>query len=152
VGEDRRLRPVRQLQLGQQPGHVGLGLVLSAVGAGAATGVLAVIPDPVNWTGSGHALLVAIAAGAAFAVTGAGIGAAVGNSPAALTGTYITVLAVLPIVQQVKPAIAEKLDPASAVVTLAAQGWSWTPVLVIAGWVVVATVAGALLTRRRAVS
>jgi ABC-2 type transport system permease protein len=129
-----------------------LGLALAGLGTGAAAGVLAVMPDPVNWASAGRAAVVAIAAGAAFAVTGAGIGAAVGNSPAALTGTYIAVLAVLPIVQQTKPAIAEKLDPATAVVMLADQDWSWTPALVIAGWVVVSTAAGALLTRRRAVS
>jgi ABC-2 type transport system permease protein len=146
------LVPQRGRVLAAKVGAMALmGLVLSAVGSGAATGVLAVIPDPVDWTGAGRALLVAIAAGAAFAVTGAGIGAAVGNSPAALTGTYITVLAVLPIVQQVKPAIAEKLDPATSVVMLAAQGWTWTPILVIAGWVTVSTVAGAVLTSRRPV-
>jgi hypothetical protein len=129
-----------------------IGTVIGAVGAGAAVAVLAVAPDSVGWLAADRAVVVAVVAAAALAVTGAGIGALVGNSPAALTGTYLTVLGVLPIVQTMKPEIAEKLDPASAVVTLAAQGVTTTPVLVLAGWVVVSTVAGALVTRRRAVS
>jgi hypothetical protein len=94
---------------------------------------------------------VAVVAGAAFAVIGAGIGAALGNSPAALTGTYLTVLGVLPILQAFKPEIAEKIDPVTSVVEIAQFGWSTTPVLVIAGWVVVSTAVGAAVTRRRAV-
>jgi hypothetical protein len=129
-----------------------MGAVIGAIGAGAATGVLAVAPDSVAWLAADRALAVAIVGAAAFAVTGAGIGALVGNSPAALTGTYLIVLGVLPIVATMKPEVAEKLDPATSLVNLAAQGVTATPVLVIAGWVVVSTVAGALITRRRAVS
>jgi hypothetical protein len=129
-----------------------IGTVIGAVGAGAAVAMLAVVPESVDWLAADRAVVVAVVAAAAFAVTGAGIGALVGNSPAALTGTYLTVLGVLPIVQTMKPEIAEKLDPASAVVTVASQGVTTTPVLVVAGWVVISTVAGALVTRRRAVS
>jgi hypothetical protein len=86
-----------------------------------------------------------------MAVTGAGIGAALGNSPAALTGTYLTVLGVLPILQAFKPEIAEKLDPASSIVNLTQFGVTATPVLVLVGWVVVSTTLGAVVTRRRAV-
>ena len=37
-----------------------------------------------------RAMATVAVAGAAFAVTGAGIGAALGNAPAALTGLYLT--------------------------------------------------------------
>jgi ABC-2 type transport system permease protein len=111
-----------------------------------------VIPDPIGWTGIGRAFIVAVGAGAAIAVTGAGIGAALANTPAALTGTYLTVLGVMPVLAAFKPEIAEKIDPASSIVNLA-QGYSTTtPILVIAGWVVVSTVAGTVISRRRAVS
>jgi ABC-2 type transport system permease protein len=58
---------------------------------------------------------------------GAGIGAAVGNAPAALTGISLTVisltvLGILPIMQTVKPDIVEKLDPAGAMITIALHG------------------------------
>jgi hypothetical protein len=129
-----------------------MGAVLAAADAALSTAMLWVIPDPVAWTGIGRSFLVVVAAGAAFAVVGTGIGAALGNSPAALTGTYLTMLGVMPILAVFKPAWSEKLDPVSSVVNLA-QGFSTTtPALVITGWVVVATVAGALITRRRAVS
>ena len=85
-------------------------------------------------------------------IVGAGIGAAVGNSAAALTGTYLTVLGILPVLNSVEPEIASKLDPASAIVTLAQHGAATTPIAVIAGWVVVSTIAGVLITRRRAVA
>jgi len=129
-----------------------LGAGLAAVGAALTTGMLWVIPDPIGWTGIGRAFIVAVGAGAAIAVTGAGIGAALANTPAALTGTYLTVLGVMPVLAAFKPEIAEKIDPASSIVNLA-QGYSTTtPILVIAGWVVVSTVAGTVISRRRAVS
>jgi ABC-2 type transport system permease protein len=129
-----------------------MGAALAAVDAALSTAMLWLIPDPVAWTGIGRSFLVVVAAGAAFALVGAGIGAALGNSPAALTGTYLTMLGVMPILAVFKPAWSEKLDPVSSVVNLA-QGFSTTtPALVITGWVVVATVAGAVITRRRAVS
>lgn len=128
-----------------------LGLVLAAVGAALTTAMLWAIPDPIGWTGIGRAFLVAVCAGAAIAVTGAGIGAALANTPAALTGTYLTVLGVMPILAAFKPKIAEKIDPASSIVNLA-QGYSTTtPILVLTGWVVISVVAGVLITRRRAV-
>jgi ABC-2 type transport system permease protein len=131
---------------------VALGAGLAAVGAALTTGMLWAIPDPIGWTGIGRAFIVAVGAGAAIAVTGAGIGAALANTPAALTGTYLTVLGVMPVLAAFKPEIAEKIDPASSIVNLA-QGYSTTtPILVIAGWVVVSTVAGTVISRRRAVS
>ena len=129
-----------------------LGLVLAGLGVGAAVGALALFTSGVVWTFAAQAVIAAIASGAAFAVIGAGIGAAMGNSAAALTGSYLTMLGILPVVNSVKPEIAEKLDPAGAIVTLAQHGPAATPILVITGWVVVSTVAGALITRRRAVA
>ncbi|TFV86683.1 hypothetical protein E4P40_12660 [Blastococcus sp. CT_GayMR20] len=75
-----------------------------------------------------------------------------GNSAAALTGGYLTLLGVLPVVSNVKPEIAEKLDPAASIVTLAQHGAAVTPIAVITGWVLISTVAGMLITRRRAVA
>ncbi len=129
-----------------------LGLVLAAVGVGLAVGTMAVVTPGVIWFAAVQAVTAVIASGAAFAVIGAGIGAAVGNSAAALTGTYLTVLGVLPVLSSVKPEISEKLDPASSIVTLAQHGAATTPILVIAGWVVVSTIAGIVVTRRRAVA
>ncbi len=129
-----------------------LGLVLAAVGVGLAVGTLALVTPGVVWFAAGQAVTAVIASGAAFAVIGAGIGAAVGNSAAAMTGTYLTVLGILPVVNSVKPEIAEKLDPASSIVTLAQQGAATTPIAVIAGWVIVSTIAGVLITRRRSVA
>jgi ABC-2 type transport system permease protein len=128
-----------------------LGTVFAAVSVALSTAILTTVPE-VAWSNTGQAVVTVIASGAAFAVLGAGIGAAVGNSPAALTGTYLTVLGILPVVSGLKPEIGEKLDPAAAIVTIAEHGPSATPVLVITGWVVVSTVLGTLITRRRAVS
>ena len=127
------------------------GAAFAAVGAALTSAVLWAIPDPVDWTGIGRSFAVAVAAGAAFAVIGAGIGAALGNSPAALTGTYLVVLGVFPLLQAFKPAIAEKVDPVVSVVMIAQMGWSATPALVITGWTVVSTLAGAYVTGRRSV-
>jgi ABC-2 type transport system permease protein len=129
-----------------------LGLVLAAVGVGLAVGALAAFTPDVDWTAAGQAVTAVIPSSAAFAVIGAGIGAAVGNSAAAMTGTYLTVLGVLPVVNSVKPEIAEKFDPASAIVTLAQHGAATTPITVIVGWVIVSTIAGIVVTRRRAVA
>ncbi|UOY00416.1 ABC transporter permease subunit [Blastococcus sp. PRF04-17] len=129
-----------------------LGLVLAAVGVGLAVGTLAVVTPDVVWFAAGQAVIAVIASGAAFAVIGAGIGAAVGNSAAAMIATYLTVLGILPVVNSVKPEIAEKLDPASSIVTLAQHGAATTPIVVISAWVVISTIAGIVITRRRSVA
>jgi hypothetical protein len=129
-----------------------LGLVLAGIGAAGAVGALAAFTSGVAWAGTGTALAAVIAGGAAFAVIGAGIGAAVGNSAAAMTGTYLTLLGVLPVLNSVQPDVAEKLDPASSIVTAAQHGVSATPIAVIAGWVVLSTIAGIVVTRRRSVA
>ena len=129
-----------------------LGLVLSSIGVGLASGALALFTADVSWFMAGRAVVTVILSGAAFAVIGAGIGATVGNSAAAMTGTYLTVLGILPVVSSVKPEISEKLDPASAIVVLAQTGAATTPIAVITGWVLVSTIAGIVVTRRRSVA
>ena len=130
-----------------------LGLVLAAVSAALSVAALATIPpDMIAWDYAARGVLTVIGSGAAFAVIGAGIGAAVGNAPAALTGSYLFMLGVLPLVSAAKPEIAEKLDPTGAMVTIAQHGVSTTPVLVIVGWAVAAGVVGTLVTRRRPVA
>jgi ABC-2 type transport system permease protein len=128
-----------------------LGLGLAAVGMAGATAALLIAPD-VAWAHAGWAVGGGVLAGAAFAVIGAGIGAAVGNPPAALTGTYLTVLGIFPVLQSVRPDVSEKLDPASAIVSFALGSDRALAVTVVAGWLVLSTVAGTLITRRRAVS
>ncbi len=130
-----------------------LGLVLATVSAALSLAALATIPpDMIAWDHAARGVLTVIGAGAAFAVMGTGIGAAVGNAPAALTGTYLFMLGVLPLVSAAKPEIAEKLDPTGAMIAIAQHGVSTAPVLVIAGWAVVAAVLGTLITRRRPVA
>jgi hypothetical protein len=129
-----------------------LGMVLAAVGVGLAVGTMALVTPGVVWFAAWQAVTAVIASGAAFAVIGAGIGAAVGNSAAALTGTYLTVLGVLPVLNSVRPEIASKLDPAASIPELAMHGASTTPIAVITGWVIVSTIAGMLITRRRSVA
>ena len=68
-----------------------------------------------SWDGAGRAFLMVAVAGAAFALIGAGVGAAVGNTPAALTGIYLLDLGVLPVLQTVKPELADKIDPGNAI-------------------------------------
>ena len=130
-----------------------LGAVVAAVSTAATVGVLAVAPvGDLSWDGVPLAFGVVVAAGAAFAVIGAGIGAAVANSPAALTGTYLALLGVMPVLRLSQPGLAERTDPVDAVLGLATGHGGTTQVLVLTGWVVVSTVAGAVVTRRRAVA
>ena len=60
-----------------------------------------------------------VAAGAAFAVTGAGVGAAVANAPAALTALYLAVLGVMPVRRPFQPEIAAKPDLNGSILPLA---------------------------------
>jgi ABC-2 type transport system permease protein len=129
-----------------------LGLMLAGLGVGLAVGAMAAFTPGVVWFAATQAVIAVIAAGAAFAVIGAGIGAAVGNSAAAMTGTYLTFLGILPLISTVKPGFAEKVDPAAAIQELAQHGASVTPIAVITGWVIVSTIAGAVITRRRSVA
>ncbi len=129
-----------------------LGAALAAVSVGTSAAMMALGGGDLDWTGAGRVVGVIVAGGAAFAVIGAGIGAAVTNAPAALTGTYLVVLGVLPVVSLVRPALSEKLDPTSALVDLAQGAATTTPLLVLAGWLVLSAVAGTVVTVRRAVA
>jgi hypothetical protein len=130
-----------------------LGALIAAVSSGITAAVLAVAPigNP-TWDGVPLAMGVAVAAGAAFAVIGAGVGAALGNTPAALTGLYLTMLGAMPVLRLARPEIAAKVDPVDGTLSMAFGYDTTTPAIVLAGWVVVAVVAGAAVTRRRAVA
>jgi ABC-2 type transport system permease protein len=127
-----------------------MGAVLGAVSTALTSGVLAVMVDGASWDGAGRAMVVAVVAGAAFAVVGAGTGAAFANTPAALTSLYLVLLGVIPLVSGFKPEIAEKVDPAGAVLNLGQGEQTTQSVLILVGWVVVPAVAGWVLTHRRA--
>jgi ABC-2 type transport system permease protein len=128
-----------------------LGAAFTAVAVALAAGAVAVMEDGIAWDGAGQAFLAVIGAGAAFAVTGAGVGAALANSPASLTGLYLVILGVMPVLHNTKPEIAEKVDPSNAVLNLAQGQETTTSVAILAGWAVVSLTAGAILTHRRAV-
>ncbi|SFT91781.1 hypothetical protein SAMN05660657_03890 [Geodermatophilus amargosae] len=129
-----------------------LGATAAAVALALSAAVLAGMVDGASWDGAGRAAAVLVAAGAALALTGAGVGAALANTPAAMTTLYMVILGVLPLARTFKPEVGSKLDPAEAVLNLS-QGHAETQsVLVLTGWVVVSLVAGAVVTRRRAVA
>ena len=130
-----------------------LGAVLAALSTAAATAVLALaLGSALTWGGALLAMGTVVAAGAAFAVIGAGVGAMVANVPAALTSLYLVVLGVMPVLSTVQPKVAgepgpERRDP------VAGPGAGLGPGRrILVGWVVVTTVAGTLLTRRRQVA
>jgi ABC-2 type transport system permease protein len=129
-----------------------LGAALAALAVVTSTAVLAAtLGSDLSWTGTPGAMVTVVAAGAAFTVTGAGVGAALGNSPAALTSLYLVLLGVLPVVRGVQPQIGDRIDPVNATLALAVDGPSTTYITILVGWVVVSTAAGAVLTRRRPV-
>lgn len=105
-----------------------------------------------SWAGTGVAIAATIGAGAALTVVGAGIGAAVGNAPAALTGTYLVLLVAINVLNVAKPSWGKHVDPLSAVFDLVEGDAAARPVAVLAGWVLATAAAGIIVTRRRAVS
>jgi ABC-2 type transport system permease protein len=130
-----------------------LGAAFAAVSAAASLVVIAVVgTDDLNWDGWVQATVVTVAAGAVFAVIGAGIGAATANTTAALTVLYLLILGVLPLVRVGKPELGDAVDPAYAVMLLG-QGWGeqTRSILILTGWTVVSCVAGWILTHRRPV-
>jgi len=129
-----------------------MGAVFGAISTALTTGVLyLMVGDSTSWDGAGRAMTAAVVACVAFAVTGAGTGAAFANTPAALTSLYLVLLGVIPLLSGFKPEIAEKIDPANAVLNLG-QGQSQTQsIVILAAWVVIPAVAGWILTHRRAV-
>ena len=145
--------PSRSKVVGAKVAAVALmGAVIAAVAIAASAAMLAIGPigEP-SWAGVPMAMAVAVGAGAAFAVIGAGVGAAMANTPAALTTLYLTVLGGMPALRLIEPEIAAKLDPTDAVLQLAIGNGTTSNVLTLVGWVVVTTVIGTIVTRRRAV-
>jgi ABC-2 type transport system permease protein len=128
-----------------------IGAVLAAVAVALSAGVVAVLADGAVWDGLGRVLVVDVVAGAAFAVIGAGVGAALANTPGSLTGLYLVVLGVLPVLRSFKPVLVQHIDPTEAVLNLAQGSHQTLSITILAVWVAVATVAGAVMTRRRAV-
>jgi hypothetical protein len=146
------LEPRRGRVMLAKAGAVALmGAVVSLVAAGISSLVLVMMEPSASWDGAGRALLMVAVAGATFALIGSGVGAAVGNTPGALTGIYLLDLGVLPVLQTVKPALADKIDPGNAVLSLAQGHQQALSITILAVWVGVALTAGALMTRRRAV-
>ena len=128
-----------------------IGAVVAAVAAGLSSGVLALMEPSASWSGAGRAIAMIAVAGAAFTLIGAGVGAALGNTPGALTGVYLVNLGVLPLLEAFKPSLAQKIDPGNAVLDLAQGTHTAQSVTILAAWVTAALVAGAVMTRRRAV-
>jgi hypothetical protein len=146
------LEPRRGRVLAAKAAAVALmGAVVAAVAASLSAGVLAVMEPSASWSGGGRAVAMIALAGAVFALIGAGTGAAVGNTPGALTGIYLLDLGLLPMLQVFKPALADKIDPGNAVLELAQGSHQAQSITILAVWVGVALVAGTVMTRRRAV-
>jgi ABC-2 type transport system permease protein len=121
-----------------------LGAAIATVVAASTLAVAALGTGPgFSWAGTGVAIAATI---------GAGIGAAVGNAPAALTGTYLVLLVGMSILSGAKPAWGKRVDPLSAVFDLVEGDAAARPIAVLAGWVLVTAAAGIAVTRRRAVS
>jgi ABC-2 type transport system permease protein len=128
-----------------------LGAAISAVVVGTTYAVAAVGAD-FSWDGAGIAAIATVGAGAALTVVGTGIGAAIGNAPAALTGTYLVLLVGMTVLNSAKPDWGKKVDPLSAMFDLIQGDATTRPIAVLAGWLVAAAVAGVVVTRRRAIS
>jgi hypothetical protein len=128
-----------------------LGAAISAVVVGSTFAVAAIGAD-FSWTGAGAAAVATVGAGAALTVVGAGIGAAIGNAPAALTGTYLVLLVGMTVLDGAKPAWGKHVDPLAAMFDLVEGDATTRPIAVLAGWLVVSAIAGIAVTRRRAIS
>jgi len=128
-----------------------MGAVIGAMAAGLSALLLVVMEPSASWDGGGRAILLVAVAGAVFALIGAGVGAAVGNTAGALTGIYLLDLGLLPVLQIVKPELADKIDPGNAILSLAQGDHQALSVTILAVWVGVALIAGTVMNRRRAV-
>jgi ABC-2 type transport system permease protein len=147
------LEPRRGRVMAAKSGAVALmGAAVAVVAAGLSALLLLVMEPSASWDGSARAIGMVAVAGAVFALIGAGVGAAVGNTPGALTGIYLLDLGILPVLQVVKPEIADKIDPGNAVLELAQGNHQALSITILAVWVGVSLVAGTLMTRRRQVS
>jgi len=128
-----------------------MGAVIALVATGLSALVLLAMESSASWDGAGRAVLMVAVAGAVFALIGAGVGAAVGNTPGALTGFYLLELGVLPTLQVVKPEVADKIDPGNAILDLAQGAHQALSIIILAVWVGASLVAGAVMNHRRAV-
>jgi ABC-2 type transport system permease protein len=128
-----------------------MGAVVAAAAAGMSALLLLVMEPSASWEGGLRAILFVAVGGAVFALIGAGVGAAVGNTPGALTGIYLLDLGLLPVLQIVKPELADKIDPGNAILELAQGDHQALSVTILAVWVGVALVAGTVMNQRRAV-
>jgi ABC-2 type transport system permease protein len=130
-----------------------LGATIATVVVGSIYAVTALgAADGFSWQGAGMAAVAAVATGAVLTVVGAGIGAAVANAPAALTGTYLVLLVGMTILNGVRPEWGRNVDPLAATFNLIGQDGGTRSVAVLAGWLLASTVAGTVVTRRRAIS
>lgn len=130
-----------------------LGAAIATVVVGSVYAVAAVGAEPgFSWQGAVPAAVATVATGAVLTVVGAGIGAAVANAPAALTGTYLVLLVGMTILNGAQPEWGRNVDPLAATFNLIGQDGGARSVAVLAGWVLMSTVAGALVTRRRPIS
>jgi hypothetical protein len=146
------LEPRRGRVLAAKAGAVALmGAVTAAVATGISALLIVALEPNASWDGGGRAMLMVVVAGATFALIGAGAGAALGNTAGALTGIYLLNLGLLPVLQTVKPALADKIDPGNAILELAQGTHQALSVTILAVWVGVAVIAGTVMTRRRAV-
>jgi len=146
------LEPRRGRVMAAKSGAVALmGAAVAVVAAGLSALLLLVMEPSASWDGSARAIGMVAVAGAVFALIGAGVGAAVGNTPGALTGIYLLDLGILPVLQVVKPEIADKIDPGNAVLELAQGNHQALSITILAVWVGVALLAGTVMNRRRAV-
>jgi len=128
-----------------------MGAGIAVVAAGLSALLLAVMEPSASWDGGARAIAMVAVAGAVFSLIGAGVGAALGNTPGALTGFYLVELGLLPALQVFKPEVADKMDPGNAILSLAQGDHQALSVTILAVWVGVALIAGAVMNQRRAV-
>jgi ABC-2 type transport system permease protein len=146
------LEPRRGRVMAAKAGAVALlGAVIALAAAGLSALLLAVMEPSATWAGAGRAVVMVAAAGATFALIGAGVGAAMGNTPGALTGFYLLELGLIPALQVFKPEVADKIDPGNAILELAQGTHQAMSITILAVWVGVALLAGTVMTRRRQV-
>lgn len=128
-----------------------MGAAIAAVAAGISALLLVALEPSASFDGAGRTILFVAVGGAAFALIGAGVGAAVGNTAGALTGIYLLDLGLLPVLQIVKPELADNIDPGNAILELAQGNHQALSITILAVWVGVALAAGTVMNGRRAV-
>lgn len=129
-----------------------LGAYATATGTVVSAAILALFGVPLPLGATALSIAVTAAGGAVFAVIGVGIGAAVGNTAAALTGTYLTLFLAPPLLHGIWPSVVDAVEPRLAVIGLATGDAGAVRFTALAGWLLAAVVAGALVTRRRDVA